>query len=315
MDVEAVVGPQRRSEPWLMRRTRFHQSWFRAHVLGLPRWGSTPGANGRPLGSVLHPVDAAAGLNFTSPAARALYETRRLEGWGVDPVRCTSLLTSSQALTLNLFGPLIAHRELLAETVGVVSGRSDVTGVKDVWVEFAPRRRSQFLKDMTRLDVLVYAETATGVLPVIFEVKYADRFNSRQTPTATAPYRALADRTGVWRDGSVLVEPRFNQLVRCHALGAAASEADGASALPVIVVVHLDEDTGTAGLVDDYRTHVSDPALVRRVTLPEFVASMGSAGTGLCERYCDISASESDWESFSSRSSKSRVSLTSPAAL
>lgn len=300
MDLEAVLGPQRKGEPWLMRRTRFHQSWFRAHVLGLSRWGSTPGASGRPLGSVLHPEDAARGLNFTSVAALSLFEARRLEGWGVDPVRCTNALTSSQALTLNLFGPLVADKQRLAALLATILRRDDLEGVQDVRVEFAPRRRSEFLNDMTRLDVLAYAETANGVLPVVFEVKYADRFNSRKTPTSTPPYEELAEQSGLWHNDNVLLEPRFNQLVRCHALASAVSVADRASALPVLVVVHIAEDTGAAGLVDDYRLQVTDATLVRGVLLSDFVAAMGSSAEDLRERYCDMSPSQSDWTLYSS---------------
>lgn len=281
-----------------MRRTRFHQSWYRARFLGLPRWGSTPGAQGSPLGSVLHPDDAAAGHNFTSSAAREMFEARRMQGWGVDPVRCTNLLTSSQALTLNLFGPLAAEPASFINLLNVVTGRSDVLGVEDVRVEFAPRRRSEHLNDMTRLDVLVYAKTAEGLLPVVFEVKYADRFNSRKTPTTTDPYMALAHASGIWSSDHVLGEQRFNQLLRCHALAASVGAIEGAVLLPVLVVIHHAADTATACLVDDYRDHVSDASLVQRTNLCEFVAAMGSTADGLRERYCDMDASESDWLQF-----------------
>lgn len=106
-----------------MRRTRFHQSWYRAHALGLRRWGAAPGPRGGPLGSVLHEEDAATGANFTSDSAKRLFLNRHSEGWGVDSTRCLRLLTSSQALTFNLFGPLVEDPDLAAHVLRHVTRR------------------------------------------------------------------------------------------------------------------------------------------------------------------------------------------------
>ncbi|WP_420852702.1 hypothetical protein [Saccharomonospora piscinae] len=46
---------------------------------------------------MLTDADASLGSNFASNAARRLYERRRTEGWGVEPIRCTNHLTFSQA--------------------------------------------------------------------------------------------------------------------------------------------------------------------------------------------------------------------------
>ncbi|WP_374113599.1 hypothetical protein [Microbacterium sp. zg.B48] len=62
------LGPQNAGDGPLLRRVRRHQSWYRAEVLGLPRWGTTRGRSPRELGSVLSDEDAAAGLNFRSPS-------------------------------------------------------------------------------------------------------------------------------------------------------------------------------------------------------------------------------------------------------
>lgn len=278
-----------------MRRTRFHQSWYRANVLRLPRYGRTPGPLGQPLGSILHPDDAAAGLNFVTDTAASLYRLRRQEGWGVDPTRCTQYMTSSQALTLNLFGPLVVSEESFVTVLNRVLDRNDITGVGATAVEFAPRRRSEHLNDQSRVDALVRVTTTTGPLNVVFEVKYADRFNSRQVRLDTEPYRALAARSDLWADATVFAERRFNQLARCHALAASAGLVDGLRALPVLVVIHHDLDEPSARLVQDYASTLQFPRAAVAVPLSRFVAAMGASGAGLAHRYCDMSASEPDW--------------------
>lgn len=87
--MELDLGPQNPGDGPLIRRVRLHQSWYRAAVLGLSRWGSTRGRSAKELGSVLTDGDVAAGLNFGSPSAFRLYKTRHSEGWGIDP-RCSA---------------------------------------------------------------------------------------------------------------------------------------------------------------------------------------------------------------------------------
>jgi hypothetical protein len=86
-------------ESGLPARMRLHQSWYRAAILGLDRWGCTPPPTSRPLGSILTEVDAAAGLAFTSSAAEALYIERRTKGWGVDPLRVQAYLGAADIST------------------------------------------------------------------------------------------------------------------------------------------------------------------------------------------------------------------------
>lgn len=171
------------------------------------------------MGSILHPDDAAAGRNFTTPAAERLYLDRRRAGWGVDPVRCTGYLTSSQALTINLLAPL---KEDPAWAARVLSGLLDreITAVSGLEIEYAPRRRSLHLGDMTRLDAWIRLETGSGPQGLALEIKYADRFSSRHLRVAENPrYRELARTTGLWDLDDERTRSRpVNQLLRCHAL-------------------------------------------------------------------------------------------------
>lgn len=313
VDLLSAIGPQRTSEPLLARRVRFHQSWYRVAVLGLLQFGCTAGPISRQLGSILSDDDAVGGWNFTSPSARRLYERRRSEGWGVDPVRCTKYLTSSQALTLNLLGPLEESRAWFAHVLSDVLQRSDIIAVERVWVEFAPPRRSDYLHDMTRIDALVLMRTSRGNEFLAIEVKYSDRFNSRRVDIDRPPYRDLAASVGLWRDpDNTLRAMEINQLARCHALTAAVSrEMAGMPSAAGLLVLHHSEDAGSRAVVDRYRSHLSDPTLIRAVTLGDFITTLERSATSadqreaalaLNVRYLAESKSESAWRMSGDRS-------------
>lgn len=308
----ANIGPQRRGESLLARRVRFHQSWYRVAILGLPQFGRTAGSGSQPLGSVLIDSDALNGCNFTCLAAQKLYLRRRSEGWGVDPIRCTKYLTSSQALTLNLLGPLCESSAWFARVLAYVLGRPDILAVEQIWVEFAPRRRSQYLNDMTRVDALVMMQTSRGGELLAVEIKYADRFNSRCVDIDTPPYHDLAQSLNLWTDADrTLLSPDINQLVRCHALTAAVSRDIFASSTPVpgVLILHHEADKASRAVSDSYRSHLNEPSLLRNATLTEFIAALGDTAKSAAQRekartlqlrYITESESEAAW--ISSRS-------------
>lgn len=124
------------SDTKFMRRVRVHQAWYRVHVLGLERYGMLAGS-GSGCGSVLADPDASEGLNFTTSAALAAYRQRRGHGWGVDPVRCTSYLTSSQTLTFNMLSDLQGRPEAAARLFGQLLGRSDLLTMESMDFEFS----------------------------------------------------------------------------------------------------------------------------------------------------------------------------------
>lgn len=312
-----VIGPQRTSEPLLSRRVRFHQSWYRAAVLGLPDYGLTSGTAPRPLGSILTDADALAGHNFTSAASERLYKRRRAAGWGVDPVRCTKYLTSSQALTLNLLGPLEESPRWAARTLGVLLGRPDYQRVDRVWVEFAPQRRSDYLNDMTRVDALVELRTTSGAELLAIETKYADRFNSRRVNIDKQPYRDLAARVGLWADPDAsLGSTQLNQLVRCHALAAAvAKDLIGRATVPGLLVLHHRDDAASRILTNAYSEHVAKPTRVHAHTLDQFVDALRHSAASRRQqktaralelRYIDEGESDAAWLISGDRSLRSR---------
>lgn len=276
MESEQFLGPQNTGDGPLLRRVRLHQSWYRAEVLRLRRWGETKGRSPRQLGSVLTDADAAAGLNFTSPAAVDLFNARHAAGWGIDP-RCRSYMTSSQALTLNLFGLLSQSETWLLECLNTWLGRSDLNHIEALELEFAPARRSLHLNDQTRIDALIVVTGDCGAEVVAVEVKYADRFNSRHVDISTPSYHQLARRSGLWSEPSqVLTDRRVNQLARIHALATSHGLALDIDVPASLLVLAHELDTVASTVVDKYMTCVTGP-LVRRTSLRSACASIIAA--------------------------------------
>lgn len=276
MEPEHDLGPQNPGDGSLLRRVRLHQSWYRAAVLGLPRWGTTRARPPRQLGSVLCDEDAAAGFNFGSPEALELYRTRHAAGWGIDP-RCSAYMTSSQALAINLLGLLSADEAWFLECLKVWLKRSDLRGIAACELEFAPARRSLHLNDQTRIDALIVAVGDRGSEIIAVEVKYVDRFNSRHVDIATAPYRELARRSGLWTvSPEALTDRRVNQLVRIHALATSyALSLDIAAPVSLLVLTH-ELDISAGQVIGDYQRYVRGQ-LVHRASLRDVCASVVAA--------------------------------------
>ena len=300
------IGPQREHDTPLARRIRFHQSWYRATVLERPGYGLTPGPLPRPLGSILAEPDARQGFNFTSKESQRLYDQRRSEGWGLDPSRCTKIMTSSQALTLNLMGPLSEHHQWRRDVVRVILGRSEIEAVTGIHIEFAPLRPSHYLGDKTRIDVLLTMDGPAGSELLAIEVKYADRFNSRAVNINTQRYLDLASRTHLWKHPEATLSTALvNQLVRCHALAYAVTPAmTGTQLAPTLLGLHHDEDANARHVVSSYQDHLAQPELALGVTLDALVTAMEVTATtphqkGLAAklraRYAHDGASEEAW--------------------
>lgn len=273
MKMIETLGPQNPGDGPLLRRLRLHQSWYRAEVLKLSRWGTTRGRAAKELGSVLSEQDVAAGLNFTSPAAFQLYQARRAEGWGVDP-RCTAYMTSSQALTINLVGLLGQDEAWFVDCLNTWLGRSDLRHIARTELEFAPVRRSLHLSDQTRIDVLVVATGDSGPEVIAVEIKYADRFNSRRVDISTPPYHDLARSSGLWTEPSrALTDPRVNQLARVHALATSYARSLGVARPVSLVAVAHEADAAAQEVVSAYAACVNGPL----VTLASLRAVCASA--------------------------------------
>ena len=117
---------------------RFHQSHYRATVLGVP-FGHGPNAgDARRYSNMLDPVSAQAGLNYLSPLIFAKVKDRLAAGGGVlEPYRLLHNMLSSQPMCFNLFGPLVDAPERASRLLGALIG-DDLARVTRVSIEWAP---------------------------------------------------------------------------------------------------------------------------------------------------------------------------------
>ncbi|MGJ0121735.1 PGN_0703 family putative restriction endonuclease [Williamsia sp. MIQD14] len=286
----AALGPVSFAESPLASRVRFHQAWYRAAVLGIESYGSSVhGRVSTPRGSILPAAAALAGKNFTSDHAHQLYRERRSRGWGLDPTRCTAYLTSSQALTLNIFGPLLNDKAWFACVLTDVLG-TPVREVLQAHIEHAPHRPSQALGDRTMLDVWVIAKTENGQnLSIAIEVKYSDRFSSRVLPIWANPkYREIANsqHPPLWNlDAPASRTRAVNQLIRCHALCVFLAQ-EARATRSQLIVVHHPADSAAAAVIDEFDAIV-DNGTLHPCGLDSFLLAMSRSANATQSRTVD----------------------------
>lgn len=270
----SCLGPLRTQEGPAEARMRLHQAWFRYIRLGLPRYGHLPPPSGRPLGSVLAPQDAMRGANFTSAQAESLYRRRRSSGWGVDPFRCTSIMTSSQAFAINVMGPLAKNLAWARDAFSLALELS-IRRVLQVDIEVAPRLKKEHLNDRTLIDVVVDFESESGERgSIAFEVKLLDRYVSRVLAFGEA-YRRLVESSGIWiAAAETKVESSINQLFRVHALALSRQTSLGFSRQPVMVLLHHPLDSRAIGVASSYRSILSDAKWMRTLNAATLIQAM-----------------------------------------
>ena len=161
--IATLLGPMPPSDSAFMRRIRIHQAWYRVCRLGLSRFGVLANS-GSWCGSVLHPEDARAMTNFHGEAAREAYLARRAKGWGVDPIRCTQYMTSSQTLTFNMLADLTRHPRQCAFVFNALLGRTDLARAEKVEFELSPVGTPYWLGDRTLVDAAIWFQTNSGDL-------------------------------------------------------------------------------------------------------------------------------------------------------
>jgi hypothetical protein len=304
--IASELGPLPASDAKFMRRVRVHQAWYRANVLGLARFGRLAGSR-RLCGSVLADKDALRNLNFLGAAALESYQARRASGWGVDPVRCTKYLTSSQTLTFNMLAEVVRHQREVARLFGGLLGLIDLAWLETADFEFSPAGTPYWLGDRTLIDLLLRFRTVDGGVQVVaVETKLADRFSTRRTAAmGGARYREVQKARSIWANlDASLAENRTRQLTRCHALAQSVQLLDSGRrdrSAVLLVLLHPEDETGidTAELYADGLPHRMDAAFA---TWDAFLGAAARAGAmaddlqeGLADRYVDMTASEEAW--------------------
>ena len=304
--MDIPIGPQHAGDDEFTQRMRFHQSWYRAAVLGV-EYGCA--SNGKCYGNLLTSADGRLGLNFLSPdiadvAQRSTAENPR----GIERDRLERNLLSSQPMCFNLFGPVACDPEIAPVLVGAILGltASEVVQVK---FEHAPQPTSRYLGDKTAFDVFIeyrLADDSLGFLGV--EGKLSEPFSPRPYPLSR--YREWVELVGApWKRDSDdrLDAVEHNQLWRDHMLAFALTQGESKhySSGKLLLVRHQgDQKTAAAVagyedcLLPDDNTFVDSP-------LDSLVAKWEPVVRGtrwerwfleMQRRYSDLSGSDWLWK-------------------
>lgn len=290
-------------------RLRFHQSWYRHHVLGLPP-GPNPQAGGELYGSMLTVSDGERGYNFLTDEIYRFAEHRLSVGKGaIEPDRLRRNLLSSQPMCFNLFGPLHADLDLATQLISTLPGVPRGLKVRGVQVECDGEG---LLGDKTAFDAFVEYELENGDLGFIaVETKLTEPFSQKEYPANR--YADWFSRTnGWWVSGSEtdFPNPEINQLWRNHLLAfAVLRQSPGKYKEAFCAVVSHDLDRGCPAATKTYRGKLTDAGQATLLEWPlgKILSSWHpSAATrqqsewlsALRLRYIDLNASELAWRKF-----------------
>ncbi len=302
------LGPKCAGDSAFTARMRFHQSHYRATVLGVP-FGHGPNAGDASCyGNMLDPVSGLAGLNYLSPLIFARVKDRLAAGGGVlEPYRLLHNMLSSQPMCFNLFGPLVDAPERATRLLGALIG-DDLVRVKRVAIEWAPAPAHEYLDDRTAFDAFVEYERRDGTCVAFgVETKLTDSFSQR--PCDGEKYRRWMRGAGSpFREDAHgdVAGARYNQLWRNHLLAIAARDHGRSpyGAARSVVVHHALDHHGT-NVIGGYRSLLRPgDTTFDAWTLDRVIGAFERVAVGTDEvawlaafraRYLDLSKSEHAW--------------------
>jgi hypothetical protein len=304
------IGPQNPGDDPFAARMRFHQSWYRAAVLGVPCGSGPRAGDSRHLGSMLRRTDGERGLNFLSSQILEVVQAKLDRGEGlIEEFRLLHNMLSSQPMCINLFGPMVADLDL-ATAVFRELVPDEIDRVTHVDIEYAPDPKEEFLDDRTAFDAFVEFDRADGRRGFVgIETKLTEPF-SRKTYDGKA-YRRWVERADSpwpkesWSPPERLAHIRRNQLWRDHLLAVAIlrhPQSPYESGCLMLVRHPLDEQC--EGAVNSYRRLLKpddstflDCPLDRLVAVIEECArrTHGQWITSFRKRYVSIEGSEDVW--------------------
>ena len=311
------AGPQYGRDDPLTARMRFHQSWYRARVLGLP-WGPGPMLHStRELGSMLTREDGAAGRNFLSHELFELAQARIAEKTGaVDEFRLLHNMLSSQPMCFNLFGYLELNLDLATRTFAALD--PDVERVTDVRMEYAPEPAADYLNDRTAFDAFVAYERKGGGKGFFgIETKLTEKFSQKEYDTPA--YRRWLKVPGApWRLQAADELPRMahNQLWRNHLLAFSLQNLSDQYETGTVAVVGHPLDEELTRTIAGYRELLNNPDCLRVWPVDWIIAAAETAVETPAQRewleafkvrYLRLELSESAWTKYeSSRRKRAR---------
>ncbi len=301
-------------------RMRFHQSWYRRHVLGLPP-GPNPSARGELYGNMLCEKDGKAGWNFVTGAVHAYADGRLAKDpTHIEEERLRNNLLSSQPMCFNLFAPLDLDRNLATRLIRALPGFEHVARVTDVKLEYAPTPKEDFLNDGTSFDAWVeYERRSDGALGfVAIETKLTEPFSPTHRDFTERYRRWKVEPAWWWRDGAEDHFPNklYNQLWRNHLLAFALRYQKALKyAECFCAVVSHPQDVSCPKAVTDYGGHLLPAG--KETLLPWSLETLINAWLPLAAtreetswlqafrlRYLDLDASEPAWQQWQGTGSR-----------
>jgi hypothetical protein len=291
------------------RRMRFHQSWYRHHVLQVPP-GQNPHAGGARYGNMLQDTDADAGWNFINAEIYDCVTKRFHQEQDAGQVgRMRSNMLSSQPLCFNLFGPAARDRDWATALFTALDGVPQDIRVERVLFEFAPDR-AQHLRDNTSFDAFVEYTRPDGRRGFIgIETKLTEPFSQDKYDFGDRYSRWLTKQGWWWRTGSEaeFSKKQFNQLWRNHLLTFAMLHQDVPTySEGLCAVVYHQEDSACRPAIHAYRNHLRDeiqPTLLEwplKDLLEHWKTKVATRQqrewfNAFWLRYLDLAASEPAW--------------------
>lgn len=270
-----AIGPQSESDGSFARRMRWHQSWYRTHVLKVP-YGTGPWPRSRTLyGNMLTEQSAEAGLNFLTPAIFELAKRRVAAGTGtVESFRLMHNMLGSQPMCFNLFGELAHDHELATRLVRVLWGEH-IARITGVHIEWAPMPAAEYLDDRTAFDAFIEYETQDDRAGFIgIETKLSETFSPRRYDQPA--YRRWMTPDSPWRaDASDEVAKReHNQLWRDHLLAwSLLRHPESKYAVGELSVLYHPEDHRCRDTVAGYRALLRDETTFSSFDLAQVVSA------------------------------------------
>ncbi len=311
------IGSQCKSDSYFMARMRFHQSWYRANVLGVP-YGTGPKAGDTSeWGNMLTRESGAKGLNFLTPDIFEVIKHRLEDTRGtIDKYRLLHNMLSSQPMCFNLFGPLVVNHDLATKVLKLILP-NEVKKVIDVKIEFAPEPACEYLDDRTAFDAFVEFIRADGKYGFVgIETKLTEPFSQKNYDTsAYRHWTELNDSPWPKESWSRLADISHNQLWRDHLLAVALRHHPKPSLHPkspyacgFLMLVRHPEDEQCAQTINAYKKLLKQPIDKSFLDYPldKLVAKMDSCvkdtDTTLKDwlaefrgRYLDIHLSKKEW--------------------
>jgi len=199
-------------ETGFKNKMRIHQGWWRMNILN-EEPGPHPIEKDQTVCNTIYDGESTNNNFLTSNSIKAVEEVlsnRGKESSGMmNQDRLYNNLLSSQPLCFNFFGELWADKDFGLKVLK--SWWPDITELKEVFFEFAPRER--YTEDNSAFDIAFEVKIGekTGLIGI--ECKYTDTFSTKEYDKQA--YRRIFNASNLFNNSyENYIKSRYNQLFR-----------------------------------------------------------------------------------------------------